>query len=202
MSRSDTPLPPEDAAARLAATPDEAAASPAGLVVAMPALAGFTPPQRELAAMLPVSDINGALMAGAHAFAERGHDRLCAGVLLVDPFLVIDDLVAALAAGGFARVANFPTVQLLDGEAGAGLAAVGYDLAAELRQLAVLAVHGLTPHVYVVDAEAARVALAAGFVDLVFHAAFRRAPEAAEVLEQVRREVDAAGARLRVHAGG
>jgi predicted TIM-barrel enzyme len=186
----------------------------AGLIIAVPGLADFAPAERELAAMLPVADINGALVAAAaafatvHAFARASGEKtdsseVCAGLLMVDPFLVIGDLVAALQDGGFRAVANFPTVQLLDGAAGVGLAAVGYDLSAELRQLASLAARGFTPHVYVTDAAGARAALDAGFRDLVFHAAFRPAAEAEEALLPVRALVSAAkSARLRVHVPG
>jgi len=184
--------------ARIAAVPVELGAADTALAVVIPALARFKPGDREIAAMLPVSDINGELAASAQAFETISQRAdVCAGIMAADPFLVIDELAAALRRAGFHSVANFPTVQLIDGAAGAGLAAVGCDLAAELRTLAAFRRLGFSAHAYVIDEASAGIALDAGYSSLVFHDAFRPSNEADAVFAAVRAR---AGAGLLRHA--
>lgn len=166
--------------------PREADRLDCALGVLTPALARFAPGLRELAAMLPIVDINGTLVAEAPRFARLATRMpLCAGVLMCDPFLVPGELLETLRTIGVRGVANYPTIQVLDGPAGVGLAAVGLHFSAELMRLAWFREAGMTAHAYVTDAAAARQALAAGVTDLVVHPAFRTAPETDAVVSEI-----------------
>ncbi len=185
--------------ARIVAAPQEIGARGAGLFVVVPGLARFAPAEREVVALLPVLDINAGLAAGAGAFASMA-DRadICAGLMAADPFLVVDELAAALRRAGFRAVANFPSVGLIDGEAGAGLAAVGRGFEAELRTLAAFRALGFGTHVYVTDGPSAAAAVARGHDSLVVHPAFRPTEQADAALASA--AAAAPGARLLRHA--
>lgn len=135
--------------------------------VFVPALDRFPPVSRELMGVLPVCDINAVLMG---ALARRPVPRhLVAGIFTVDPFLDIREMVAALQQARLAEVANYPTVQLLDGAAGHGLAAVGYHARAEFMRLREFAARGFGTLAYVASPRAAEEALALGLTRLVVH---------------------------------
>jgi predicted TIM-barrel enzyme len=139
--------------------------------VYLPALDGAPPGLVELLALLPVADVNGALMA---ALAGRSFSRAApvAAVFCVDPFLRVSDMAAALRAGGIMAVTNYPTVQVVDGETGRAIAAVGYGPADELSMLLRFAAAGLEPVGCVTSAEDAARFAAAGVARLVAPPAF------------------------------
>ena len=89
--------------------------------------------------MLPVLDINDALI---EALAPRRPFRAeppVAGSFACDPFLRSADLAAALSSAGIRPVVSFSTVQMFDGETAAALGSVGYRAEAEFQMLLRLA---------------------------------------------------------------
>lgn len=179
--------------------PLEAQGRTCALAVMTPALARFAPRLRELASMLPIVDINGTLVTDAPRFAGLAERMpLCAGVLMCDPFLVADEVLVALRSAGVRAVANYPTIQVLDGPSGAGLAAVGINFSAELLRLTWFRQSGMAAHAYVTDAASARQALGAGLTDLVLHPAFRTAAETEAILSEIE---SLAPGRVLLHQG-
>lgn len=135
--------------------------------VFVPALDRFPAALRELMGVLPVCDINASLMA---ALAHRAMPRhLVAGLFAVDPFLDVRELATALRRAGLSEVANYPTVQLLDGATGDGLAAVGYHARAEFMRLKEFMAAGFEALAYVASPHAAEEALALGLTRIVVH---------------------------------
>lgn len=149
------------------------AAEAAGARLLVPALARFAPEARALAGLLPIVDINGALLAALDDVdlggAEGvGREALVAGVFAADPFLHLGELAGRLLEAGIAQVANYPTLQHVDGAAGRGLAAVGYDMRAEFAVLLELERLGLRPLACVASFAAAECALGMGLGRLAF----------------------------------
>lgn len=135
----------------------------------LPALAPFPTAAWPLVGLLPVLDINGALLA---ALAGRGTFRTAppvAGIFACDPFLRAADLSAALAGAGIRQAVNYPTVQLFDGETAAALGSVGYRAEAEFRLLLRLADRGIAPIACVTSRAAADAALGLGLRRLLLH---------------------------------
>jgi predicted TIM-barrel enzyme len=189
--------------ARLIGRPEEFRDSTTGLNIAVPALARFETRHRELAAMLPIVDFNGDLLADAGAFAPLCAQTadVAAGILMVDPFLVAHELADCLRAAGFRAVANFPTIQVVDGQTGHSLAAVGYSFQTELRILMDLRRRGFATHVYVTGVAAAQEALACEFSDLVVYGVPGTTTDMRlQVWAEIERHTGCDGARLRLHA--
>lgn len=138
--------------------------------VYVPALAPFPPALREIVGLLPVVDINGALLAAISRPDRRDPARdLVAGIFAADPFLDAIELGERLRSAGVARIANFPTLQHFDGATAEGLSAVGYDLQAELAVLMRFAAAGFEVVGYVATVKAAEAALASGLKALAYH---------------------------------
>lgn len=139
----------------------------------LPALAPFAPAAWPLVGLLPVLDINGALLAaldGRRAFRAAPP---IAGIFACDPFLRAADMAAGLAAAGIRQAVNFPTVQLFDGETAAALGSVGYRAEAEFRLLLRLADRGIAPIACVTSRAAAQAALGLGLRRLLLHPGLR-----------------------------
>ncbi|WP_167858451.1 phosphoenolpyruvate hydrolase family protein [Methylobacterium nonmethylotrophicum] len=111
----------------------------------VPALAGAPEALFDLLALLPVCDVNGALTACLAAGALGEGPAPVAGLFCVDPFLRVPDLAEALLAAGLRRVANYPSIQAIDGETGRTIAAVGYGPQEEIATLVRLREAGLAP---------------------------------------------------------
>jgi predicted TIM-barrel enzyme len=125
------------------------------IAVHVPALARFPVHLRDLCAMLPVADINGALFAALEAgLRPAAHEAV--GLFLTDPFLNGQDAARRLKEAGVGAVANYPTMQALDGASAEGLASVGHSFAQECVQLAAFADHGFRLVGYAASAGAAR----------------------------------------------
>ena len=71
----------------------------------------------DLLSLLPVIDLNAAAMRSLEP-PTRGIDRsgVFAGLAMVDPFLRPRDAIDRLRRAGISGVANFPTMQIVDGE--------------------------------------------------------------------------------------
>jgi predicted TIM-barrel enzyme len=113
--------------------------------VFLPALAPFPVTSWPLVALLPVLDINGALVAALAAGRPFRNAAPVAGIFACDPFLRLSDLATTLRAAGISQVVNYPTVQIFEGETAAALAAVNYRAEAEFRLLQRLAGLGFAP---------------------------------------------------------
>ncbi len=140
-----------------------------GARVFVPALARFPPDLAELMALLPVCDINGELLATLASVGGTAPPDLVAGLFCADPFLDIGEMAPAMGRAGIGQVANYPTIQLIDGAAGTGFDLVGYNLDTELTVLARLKDEGFEPLAYVTSAAAAAATLDRGFRRLVHH---------------------------------
>jgi hypothetical protein len=128
----------------------------------VPGLAPFPPALRPLLGLLPVLDVNGALLVDLAARRPFRAAPPIAAVFACDPFLRPADLGLALSRAGIAEVANHPSVQGYGGEAAAALSAVGYRAEAEFRLLAGLAAQGFSPIAVASSEGAVDAALALG----------------------------------------
>ncbi|KMO38420.1 hypothetical protein VQ02_11860 [Methylobacterium variabile] len=111
----------------------------------LPALAGAPEALFDLLALLPVCDVNGGLTACLAAGAIGDGPAPVAALFCVDPFLRVPDLAEVLLAAGLRRVANYPSIQTVDGETGRTIAAVGYGPQEEIATLLRLRAAGLEP---------------------------------------------------------
>lgn len=137
--------------------------------VFLPALAPFAPETWPLVSLLPVVDINGALV---EALALRTPFRTAppvAGVFACDPFLRPADLAGALSRAGIRQAVNLPTVQIFDGETAAVLGSVGYRAEAEFRLLLRLAEYGIAPIACATTRATVDLALDLGFTRILLH---------------------------------
>lgn len=153
------------AAARLEGLSPEARARR----VYLPGLAPFPRETWPLVSLLPVVDINGALV---EALAQRAPFRAAppvAGIFACDPFLRPVDLASALSRAGISQAVNLPTVQIFDGETAAVLGSVGYRAEAEFRMLLRLAEYGIAPIACATTRATADLALALGFTRILLH---------------------------------
>lgn len=137
--------------------------------VFLPALAPFATRVWPLVSLLPVLDINGALV---DALAGRRPFRVAppvAGVFACDPFLRPSDLAAVLASAGVRHAVNVPTVQVLDGDTAAVLGSVGYRAEAEFRLLLRLAECGVEPIACATSSASVELALRLGLRRILLH---------------------------------
>ncbi|MEI6160707.1 MAG: phosphoenolpyruvate hydrolase family protein [Roseococcus sp.] len=145
----------------------------------LPALAPFTPESWPLVGLLPVLDINGALVA---ALAGRRAFRTAppvAGVFACDPFLRPADMATALLRVGIRQAVNLPTVQFFDGESAAVLGSVGYKAEAEFRLLLRLEELGVAAMACVTSRAAADLALGLGLRRILLHPGLTPPPDPA-----------------------
>lgn len=105
-----------------------------------PGLAQLEPAQRELAAILPVADMNGSALAACAAGGLAGTNL---ALMMADPFLNARRVADALLAAGVSRVVNFPTVQILDGDSARAMDSAGVGAEREAQVLAELCSSGL-----------------------------------------------------------
>lgn len=115
-----------------------------------PWLAGLPAARRDLLALLPVLDVNGAFSAALGDTAPDGetaprsaHAGMIAALLCVDPFLRVRDITALLGANNISGVANFPTIQIIDGVAALGFDSADLGVRREAQILARFADEGL-----------------------------------------------------------
>jgi predicted TIM-barrel enzyme len=112
--------------------------------VYIPGLRGLEGPHLDLLATLPISDVNGTLMAALDDPLPwlKDAEAPVVGLFLADPFLRLAEVAAQLKRAGVRRVANYPTLQAFEGETARALASVGFALEAELDGLRMLAAGG------------------------------------------------------------
>lgn len=110
----------------------------------LPGLRGLEGAHLDLLATLPISDVNGALMAALDDPLPwpKEAEAPIVGLFLGDPFLRLSEATARLKRAGVRRVANYPTLQTFEGETARALASVGFALGVELDGLRALAAEG------------------------------------------------------------
>lgn len=138
-----------------------------------PWLADLPEAQRDLLALLPVLDVNGAVLnalKGAHSEIQAmARPGVSAALLCVDPFLRLRDVVALLRSAGIAGVSNFPTIQIIDGVAARGFDSADLGLRREAQMLARFAQEGLSVTGFCTTAENGQRMLDQGASVLVVH---------------------------------
>jgi hypothetical protein len=152
-----------------------------GEVILAPWLAALRGIDADLAALLPVADVNGLALAGCAAPGgsaadpsaadpdAEGGPRAVAALMLADPFLRVRDAGQVLRAAGIGRVANFPTVQVVDGDTARALDSADLGAAREIERLAAFRRAGFSTVGFACGLEAARAMLADGASALVLH---------------------------------
>lgn len=135
----------------------------------LPALAPFPRESWPLVGLLPVLDINAALVAALAGQRPFRAAPPVAGVFACDPFLRPADMAAALRRAGIRQAVNLPTVQLFDGETAAVLGSVGYRAEAEFRLLLRLEELGVAPIACATSRAAADLALGLGLRRILLH---------------------------------
>ncbi|MCC5962016.1 MAG: phosphoenolpyruvate hydrolase family protein [Rhodobacteraceae bacterium] len=134
--------------------------------------------QRDLLSLLPVADVNGALFAAlggleqdvtAPALPDAARPGTIAGLLCVDPFLRVHDVLRLLGAAGISAIANFPTIQVVDGATARVFDSADLGVKREFRILAQFARAGVAITGFATTDDAAERLLEIGVSDLVFH---------------------------------
>lgn len=137
--------------------------------VYLPALAPFPRRSWPLVGLLPVLDINGALVEALARRRPFASAPPVAGVFACDPFLRPADLADVMRRAGIRQAVNLPTVQFFDGETAAALGSVGYRAEAEFRLLLRLADYGVEALACATTRAAADLALGLGFTRILLH---------------------------------
>lgn len=132
-----------------------------------PCIAGFVPSHRDIASLLPIADVNAAILdeLKSRTVAEGG----IAGFLLADPFLRPRDAQLALNDAGVRRIANYPTVQLIDGETARAFESAKAGAAREIEMLGSFRSAGFETVAFATDLPTAQSALEHGASVLVLH---------------------------------
>lgn len=141
---------------------------PDGDYLLAPFMAEVAPAHRELVGLLPVADVNAAALAGLRAASPPG-GRAIAGLMLVDPFLRLRDATLALSAAGVMAVANYPTVQLIDGETARVFDSAGAGVVREIAVLTAFREAGFETVAFAASLDTARAMLRHGPSRLVLH---------------------------------
>lgn len=111
----------------------------------------------DLLSLLPVIDLNAAAMRSLDPPA-RGIDRggVFAALSLVDPFLRPRDAVSRLRRAGISGVANFPTMQIVDGETARAFEGADARTTREAQMLEAFLAEGFRAIAFACGADAAR----------------------------------------------
>jgi predicted TIM-barrel enzyme len=143
------------------------------LTLLCPCFAGLPPARAAWLGVLPLHDANARLLEALHAGAGRaggvgepGRESVLAGVLAIDPFRSVPDLLAALRDAGVRGVVNLPSVAAFDGEMGTILDDLRFGVAREIDFLAAAVAAGFRAAGCARTPEAARRMVAVG-VELI-----------------------------------
>ena len=135
-----------------------------------PWFAGLPEAQRDLLSLLPVVDVNGAVISALEGGARAGAQaRVFAALLCADPFLRVRDASKLLRAAGIAGVANFPTIQVIDGAAARGFDSADLGFQREAEVLGRFAAEGLEVLGFATSAENGLQLIRHGASALVVH---------------------------------
>jgi predicted TIM-barrel enzyme len=172
--------------------------------ILLPALAGLPPESAELLLHLPVVDVNGSC---EHTLDSAAAGEIAGTTMAVfggDPFLR-EEMLRALKRRRVAAVANFPSAQLVDGEAARAIELVHYGLAADLRLLSRARALGLEVLGFAYGAESARRAVDGGASSIVVHPGIatadwrQRAALAASAMQTIAAARQAGARRVLLH---
>lgn len=172
--------------------------------ILLPALAGLPPESAELLLHLPVVDVNGACERSLEDAARGELAGTTMAVFGGDPFLG-DGMLRALKASGVAAIANFPSAQLVDGDAARAIEVVHYGLAADLRLVARARTLGLQVVGFAYGAESARRVVEGGAGPVVVHPGIatadwrQRAAQAASAMQTIALARQAGARRVLLH---
>jgi hypothetical protein len=92
-----------------------------------------------------------------------------ASLMLADPFLRVRDAACVMSTHGIGRVANFPTVQLIDGQTAHAFDSAGVGTRREIEILAAFRSAGFQTVAFACGIEPARAMLRDGASTLVLH---------------------------------
>ena len=137
----------------------------------LPGLRGLEGGDLDLLAMLLVCDVNGDLvrsLTSEDLWVVPGPAPV-AGLFMLDPFLRISEMVGVLKGAGVHRVANYPTIQVLEDETARGFASVGLTPAQEFEVLREFGRQGFSMVGFATGAAAARELAASGASTVVLH---------------------------------
>lgn len=131
----------------------------------------FSPGSVDLLALLPVIGVNDAFEADLHELAvvPGMMKNAVACVLTADPFVHVPHLARRLRSRGIEAVANFPTVQLMDGETGRALDAGRCGSEREFEFLGEMADSGFSITAFVTNLSTVRQAVALQCSRIVVH---------------------------------
>lgn len=105
----------------------------------------LSPLSVDLLALLPIVGINDAFEAHPHEpSARQGMANAVACMMAADPFIHVPHIARRLRSAGIGAVANFPTVQLMDGETGRALDAGRCGIKREFEFLGEMANSGFS----------------------------------------------------------
>ena len=135
---------------------------------------GLSPAQAELLAYAPATDINGSALSALGRDDGR-NSRRGAGLFLADPFLQVADVARQLSRLGIGMVANLPSVQLIDGEAGGALERTGHGRSSELGRMQAFKARGFEIIAVACDREMLAECLDLAPAALVVHPGFAAA---------------------------
>jgi hypothetical protein len=143
------------------------AVTPRGGFILAPLLAGFAAPHRELVGLLPVMDVNSAMFDALRQCPPAV--GAIAGLMLADPFLRVRDAELELGRAGVTRVANYPTVQLIDGETARAFDSAEVGVGREVQMLSAFREAGFQTIGFATTLQTAQAILRQGAMTLVLH---------------------------------
>jgi predicted TIM-barrel enzyme len=112
------------------------APNPGEIHISAPWLRALPVGNPDLLSLLPVVDLNAAALRSLDPPAGRvDRGGVFAALALVDPFLRPRDAVARLRRAGISGVANFPTMQVVDGETARAFEGAGARTTREVEML-------------------------------------------------------------------
>lgn len=136
---------------------DHVSRAPGETFVSAPWLRALPAGNPDLLSLLPVADLNAAALRHLDPPA-RGSDRggVFTALAMVDPFLRPRDAVARLRRAGISGVANFPTMQIVDGETARAFEGAGARTTREVEMLEAFVAEGLRTIAFACGADGAR----------------------------------------------
>jgi len=149
--------------------PAPPAGDPGPAWILAPWLAALPRDGRDLLALLPVADVNGAGFRGLRALAGDPPSAAIAAIFCADPFLRMHDAVQILRAAGICRVTNFPTIQIVDGTAARGFDSAGLGMQREAEILGQFVREGFEATGFATSAEGGAMLARQGVSALVLH---------------------------------
>lgn len=136
---------------------DHVSGTPRETYISAPWLRALPVGNPDLLSLLPVVDLNAAAMRALDPPA-RGIERggVFAALAMVDPFLRPRDAVSRLRRAGISGVANFPTMQIVDGETARAFEGAGARTTREIEVLEAFTTEGFRTIAFASGADAAR----------------------------------------------